>query len=382
MRPVLALAVLELRRFLADRFNLFFVFVLPLMLVAVLGVQSVASPSPRVALSTATASSDADDLLSRLTTQLEGAALEATAYPDRDELDEAVGEGAADLGVVVRGVDTIELELVSVGGPPPGVTQVVRAAADEVAVEQGRVETLVAAGLTPDEAEEATEGPAGREPVEVDVQRDDALGEAFDGASGFELGASGQLLLFVFLNTLGAASALIQARRSGAVRRGLAAPVTSGQTVLGLALGRLVIALFQAAWIIGMSSLLFGVRWGSLPSVLVVVTLFGLIASGSAMVVGTVMDAEGPASGVAVGAGLVLAALGGCMVPLEVFTDGLRRVAMVTPHAWAYEALAEIQRRDGGVLDVLPQLGVLAAMALAVVGLGAVLLRRSLERTL
>ena len=268
------------------------------------------------------------------------------------------------------------------GGPPPGVTQVVRAAADEVAVEQGRVETLVAAGLTPDEAEEATEGPAGREPVEVDVQRDDALGEAFDGASGFELGASGQLLLFVFLNTLGAASALIQGRRSGAVRRGLAAPVTSGQTVLGLALGRLVIALFQAAWIIGMSSLLFGVRWGSLPSVLVVVTLFGLIASGSAMVVGTVMDAEGPASGVAVGAGLVLAALGGCMVPLEVFTDGLRRVAMVTPHAWAYEALAEIQRRDGGVLDVLPQLGVLAAMALAVVGLGAVLLRRSLERTL
>ena len=382
MRPVLALAVLELRRFLADRFNLFFVFVLPLMLVAVLGVQSVASPSPRVALSTATASSDADDLLSRLTTQLEGAALEVTAYPDRDELDEAVGEGAADLGVVVRGVDTIELELVSVGGPPPGVTQVVRAAADEVAVEQGRVETLVAAGLTPDEAEEATEGPAGREPVEVDVQRDDALGEAFDGASGFELGASGQLLLFVFLNTLGAASALIQARRSGAVRRGLAAPVTSGQTVLGLALGRLVIALFQAAWIIGMSSLLFGVRWGSLPSVLVVVTLFGLIASGSAMVVGTVMDAEGPASGVAVGAGLVLAALGGCMVPLELFTDGLRRVAMVTPHAWAYEALAEIQRRDGGVLDVLPQLGVLAAMALAVVGLGAVLLRRSLERTL
>lgn len=382
MRPVLALAVLELRRFLADRFNLFFVFVLPLMLVAVLGVQSVASPSPRVALSTATASGDADDLLSRLTTQLERAGLEVTAYPDRGELDEAVGEGAADLGVVVRGVDTIELELVSVGGPPPGVTQVVRAAADEVAVEQGRVEMLVAAGLTPDEAEEATEGPAGREPVEVDVQRDDALGEAFDGASGFELGASGQLLLFVFLNTLGAASALIQARRSGAVRRGLAAPVTSGQTVLGLALGRLVIALFQAAWIIGMSSLLFGVRWGSLPSVLVVVTLFGLIASGSAMVVGTVMDAEGPASGVAVGAGLVLAALGGCMVPLELFTDGLRRVAMVTPHAWAYEALAEIQRRDGGVLDVLPQLGVLAAMALAVVGLGAVLLRRSLERTL
>ena len=40
MRPVLALVELELKRFLADRFNLFFVFVLPLVLVGVLGLQS------------------------------------------------------------------------------------------------------------------------------------------------------------------------------------------------------------------------------------------------------------------------------------------------------------------------------------------------------
>ncbi len=50
MRPVLALAVVELRRFLADRFNLFFVFVLPLALVLVLGLQSTTSPSTRVSV--------------------------------------------------------------------------------------------------------------------------------------------------------------------------------------------------------------------------------------------------------------------------------------------------------------------------------------------
>lgn len=166
------------------------------------------------------------------------------------------------------------------------------------------------------------------------------------------------------------------------MRRVMGAPVTSAQTVTGLALGRFVIALFQGVYIIGASSLLFGVDWGDLGAVVVVLAVFGLISAGLALLIGVVLDAEGPASGIAVGAGLILAALGGCMVPLEFFPDTMRTVANVTPHAWAYQALAEIQRRDGGVLDVLPELGVLAAMALAVLAVGTFALRRSLQRAI
>ena len=107
-----------------------------------------------------------------------------------------------------------------------------------------------------------------------------------------------------------------------------------------------------------------------------------LIAAGTALVIGVVMDAEGPASGVAVGAGMILAALGGCMVPLEFFPDTLRTVAHLTPHAWAYQALAEVQRRGGGVGDILPELAVLVAMAVALLAVGALLLRRTLQRAL
>ena len=376
MRAILALAVLELRRFLADRFNLFFVFVLPLILVGVLGLQSGQGPVARVALGGDGA------VTQEIADRLEAMRMEVDVRPDRAGVEAAVGDGAADIGVAVGPGEGLALELVSVGEPNPGAELMVRAAADEVALEQGRVAILTRAGLEPDEAERAVAGPPDREPLQVQVESDNPVAEEFAGVGRFEVGASAQMLLFVFLNTLGASAAMIQARRSGAVRRGLAAPVTAGATVTGLALGRLVIALFQAGWIIGMSSLLFGVSWGSLPSVLVVVAVFGLIASGLAMVVGVVIDAEGPASGVSVGAGLVLAAVGGCMVPLELFTDGLRRVALFTPHAWAYEALAEIQRRDAGVLDVLPQLAVLAGMAGMVLVLGSVLLRRSLARAL
>lgn len=380
MRAVLALAALELRRFLADRFNLFFVLVLPLALVAVLGLQSGDGPVARVALGTG-GTVDAS-VTESLTDRLEAAGLEVHDYPDREGVARSVGDGYTDLGVVVGATDPLELELVAVGAPNPGVETLVRGAADEVALTQGRVVALTDAGLDPDEARELAAGPDDREPLQVRVDSDDPLAQEFAGTGRFEVRASAQLLLFVFLNTLGASAATIQARRSGALRRGLAAPVSPGQTVTGLALGRLVIALFQAGWIIGMSSLLFGVGWGSLPNVLVVVAVFGLVAAGLALVVGVVMDAEGPASGVSVGAGLLLAAIGGAMVPLELFSDGLRRVAMLTPHAWAYEALAEIQRRDGSLLDVLPQLGVLVAMAVVVLTIGAVLLRRSLARAI
>lgn len=382
MRVVLALAALELRRFLADRFNLFFVFVLPLMLVGVLGLQSAGAPAPHVAIAPAVAGTVPDALLTQLAERSEAAGLEVSDYPGRDQLEEAVSADVADLGIVVLADDPLELEVVSVGEPEQGADQVVRSVADEVALQQQRVATLIGAGVDDARAQEGADALAGWAPVPVEVLRDDPLGEELASAGRFELGASGQLLLFVFLNTLGASAAMIQARRSGAVRRALAAPVTPGQTVSGLALGRLVIALFQAGWIIGMSSLLFGVGWGSLPAVFAVVALFGLVAAGLALVIGVVVDAEGPASGVSVGAGLVLAALGGCMVPLEFFPDNLRTVAMLTPHAWGYEALAQIQRRDGGVLEVLPQLGVLAAMAVLVLGAGSLLLRRSLERSM
>lgn len=384
MRAALALGALELRRFLADRFNLFFVFVLPLMLVGVLGLQAGGAPAPQLALAPGAEGAAGNEVLDQLQDRAEGAGLEVTAYPDRAELESAVGAGSGgvDVGAVLLGTDPLRLELVSVGDPDPLTAQLVQGAADELSVQRQRVVALTDAGVDAAVAEDATAGPPGWEPVGVEVVGE-VPGEAgIAGATRFELGATGQLLLFVFLNTLGASAAMIQARRSGAVRRALAAPVTPGQTVAGLALGRLVIALFQAGWIIGMSSLLFGVGWGSLPAVLVVVAVFGLVAAGLALVVGVLVDAEGPASGLSVGAGLVLGALGGCMVPLEFFPDGLRRVAMLTPHAWGYEALAAIQREGAGVLDVLPQVGVLAAMALTVLGAGAWLLRRSLERSM
>jgi ABC-2 type transport system permease protein len=76
--------------------------------------------------------------------------------------------------------------------------------------------------------------------------------------------------------------------------------------------------------------------------------------------------------------GLGLAALGGCMVPLEVFSPTMRTVAHFTPQAWALEGFTKLIRTDAGVLGIAPQIGVLTAIAVGLVALASWRLRRAI----
>ena len=187
----------------------------------------------------------------------------------------------------------------------------------------------------------------------LEVERVDELAEQFEGLGQFDFGAAGRLLL-LRLPVLpdGNTSTLIQARRLGVVSRTLAAPVSTMQVLLGHTLGRFAIAIVQGAYIMLASAVLFDVNWGAPWLSLVVLVLFALVSAGAAMLLGATMDNEGAAAGLGVGVGLVLGALGGSMMPLELFPSTLRAVSRITPHAWANTALAEIQRRGGGLADV------------------------------
>jgi ABC-2 type transport system permease protein len=206
------------------------------------------------------------------------------------------------------------------------------------------------------------------------------VGEALfpDDIGRFDLGASTQLLLFVFLTSLVGSTALVETRRLGVSRRMLATPTGAGTILIGEALGRVAVALVQGLIIMLGAGLLFGVQWGDPLGAAALLALFALAASGAAMLMGAVFRTEQQAGGFGIMLGLVLAALGGSMMPIELFSDTMRTVAKFTPHAWANEGFAELVRRDGGLLDIAPQLGVLAGYAVGLFAVGAWLLRRTL----
>ena len=386
MRAVRTIAGVELRRFLRDRSNIFFVFIFPLLLVLVIGVQFGGDDDGRVALAGGRSA-----LRTALIAALEedGVAVSSAAA---GAVREQVARGRTDVGVFLSpaasaaydaGAD-LEIEVItSAQQGAQATTERVRTAAARTVLERGQVAALTAQGISqPRAAAALTAASASLTPPRLAVVAVDEVAQEFEGLGQFDQGATAETLLFVFLASLAGSATLIQARRLGVLRRTLAAPVSAGQAILGQVMGRFAIAGFQGAYIMVATMTLFGVSWGSVWLALIVLAAFSMVAAGAAMVIGSLLDNDAAASSAGVGVGLVLAALGGCMLPLELFPDTLQTVAHVTPHAWAYEALAEVQRHDAGIAEIAPQLAVLATMACGLLVLGTWALRRSMTRAM
>jgi ABC-2 type transport system permease protein len=152
----------------------------------------------------------------------------------------------------------------------------------------------------------------------------------------------------------------------------------AGTVIAGEALGRVLIACVQALVIILGSALLFGVRWGQPAGVAAVVILYACAGAGAGTLVGTLFRNESQAAGISLLLGLGLGALGGCMVPLEVFPPTMKRIAHFTPQAWGNDAFDKLVGHGASITGILPQLGVLALFAAVLLSLAAWRLRRVL----
>jgi ABC-2 type transport system permease protein len=344
-----AIAATDFRRLLRWRANLFFLFILPMAIILLLGAAFGGGDQARIGVVGGeqglghrfVAAVDA-----RPSTQLR-------RYADRDSLEDAVSRGAVDVGLVIPARDEGPLTVAYIGRPDEAAQQL-RATLVSVVAEMS--------GLR-------REGVVVREPD----------GSPYTTAtSRFESGAATQLLLFVFLNSLSGAVWLIETRRLGIARRMLSTPTSTSTILAGQVLGRLAIALLQALIIIIGSLVFFGVSWGDPAGTAAVVISFALVGTGAAVLLGSLFSSEQQAGPVALLLGLGLAALGGSMAPLEVFPDTARAVAHVTPHAWANDAFSKLLVDGDGLPAVLPQVGVLLAFAAAALVLATWRLRRAI----
>ncbi|MET0937654.1 MAG: ABC transporter permease [Gaiellaceae bacterium] len=382
---VLAIATVELRRLFRYRANVFFLFVLPMLIILLLGA-AFGSADARVGVTGASG-----PLGKQLASALEARPnLDLERFADEDSLEEAVQRGEVQAGLVVpsdydaalRGGRVVMLRYFA---RPDSLAQELRATVEAAIAEQSLV--LRAARFLEQEGIAAFSQALVRAEVaaatvpRVQTRLTTPEGEPYPEESGrFEEGASTQLLLFIFLNSLIAASALIEARRLGVARRMLSTPTPVRTILAGQALGRLGIALAQAAIIIVGSALLFGVDWGSPPAVAALVLAFCLVGCGAGMLLGSTLRNEAQAGAVALLVGLGLAAFGGSMVPLEVFPDAVRTAAHTTPHAWGNEAFSDLLARDTGLADVLPEIAVLLGYASVLLALAVWRLHATLTR--
>jgi ABC-2 type transport system permease protein len=383
MIKALAIAAVNLRMLLRDAAGAFFVLVFPFLLILALGATFGAGSTPELGVTDLGAGALGEDLRGRL----EGIErLDVRSFDDEATLRDAVERGAVEGGVVlpeglderVRGGGTVAIAYLA---RPTGGGQELRLAVEAAVEEQGvelvAARFLVEEGLAADldeglAAARSTATTAPRVGVEVRTPGGDP------GVSGFAQGAAQQLVVYVFITSLSASSMLVESRRLGVSRRMLASPTPARTVLAGEALGRYAIAFGQGALILVGTVVLFRVDWGNPLTTLVVLALFALAGTGAAMLMGATLDNASQAGGLGVFLGLILGALGGGMVPLDIFPPVMERIAHLTPHAWALDALGASLARDAAPADVAAELGVLTAYGVALLAVATALLRRTI----
>ena len=382
---VLAIASVALKRLFRDRSNIFFVLVLPFGIILIIGsmfggggggyeVGVINEGSGPLSIALVESLADADSYTITMYESPDAAQLDT----ERGVLTGALTIPAGYDETLLRGEPT-SVQLIA----PSGQTGPQLSAAISAAVGRQN-ETLRAAWFLADEGDIPIESALTTvsaieiEPTSIETE---AVGEAIFPASfgAFDLGASGQLILFMFLTGLTGSAAIIQNRTLGTAKRMLSTPTSATTIVAGEWLGRFFVVMFQGVYIV-LATLALGVNWGDPLGAMAIIVLFGAVSAGTAVVMGSVFKNDQQAGGIGVMAGLGLAALGGAMIPIEFYTDAMSRVAHFTPHAWAIDGFAELVRRDGGIGDIATELVVLAGFALVTVAVGAWRLRVVLSR--
>ena len=378
----LVIARISVLRTLRNRMGLFFLFLLPMILIVVLGMTYGGMGGARIGVSGADEGPLAGDLVAGFKgTDLR---LDVRRYASADALRDAVERGFVEFGVAIpAGYDaaihdgkTASVETIA---QTQSVASAVQTAVDAAIADQAglvRAARFTAAhnGIGFDQAFAAAraEQPsvAG---VGVVVQ---SVGDVTVNPSGFAVGAESQLILFMFLTSLTGAVPLIISRQLGISRREFSTPTGAGTIILGEALGRFALALFQGAFIVVASALLFGVDWMDPMATGAIVVAFAMVSAGAAMLIGAVAANSSQAGAVGAGLGMMLGLLGGTMVPPEVFPSIMRTISHVTPHAWAIDAFHDMLLNGARFTDVLPQIGALLAFAAALLALAAWRFRR------
>ncbi len=382
----MAIAGTALRRIGRDRTALFFMVVLPVLVILIIGATVRGFSTVRVGLVDLGSGRSGSALAAALSSAPE---LRMRHYGSVAVAKKAVARGEVSTAVILpAGMDAqlragraVDVEILA--EPANSNQQAAAAAVASVVGAQGAVVQAAqfATGLGHGGFDQNLALAGRLRPQVVQVRaatrqvesRSDTLPE------GFSYSAPTMLVTFVFINALAGGASIIETRRLGMYERMEAAPVKTSMIIAGEALGYLAIAVVQSAIIVAIGAAVFGVSWGSWPAAVALVVVWALVGAGAGMLSGTLFRTPEQATAMGPALGIALAMLGGCMWPLSIVSPVMRTVGHAAPHAWAVDAWTSVLSRGATLATISPQIGVLAGFAGAFLALATWRLRRALR---
>ena len=182
--------------------------------------------------------------------------------------------------------------------------------------------------------------------------------------------SAGQLITWVFIPLFGISALFAYERKQGTLRRILTSPTSKATLLLGTISGQVVMALIQMTLLVLFAYFAFKLNWGNPLAVFLILACSALAAAAIGTAMGTFIKSEGQASGLSIMAGMLMGMLGGCWFPLELFPPVMQKIAMIFPTYWSMQGLLDLLLRGGGLVNILPEAGVLLGFAVIFFSVG------------
>jgi ABC-type Na+ efflux pump permease subunit len=177
---------------------------------------------------------------------------------------------------------------------------------------------------------------------------------------------------FAFFLVLTVGWLFVSERRQGTLKRLRAAPISRTEVLVGKMLPCFALSLFQGLFLLSAGRLFFGMRWGpdnwpwweQAGWIGLVVFTTSLAAIGLAMLIAALSRTETQVAIYGTLLVLVLAGVSGCLMPRHLMPEQMRQISLMTPHAWALDAYAQL------LLSATPNLSIVAQACAVLAGFG------------
>lgn len=175
----------------------------------------------------------------------------------------------------------------------------------------------------------------------------------------------GQMITWVFVPLIGLSAMLAYERQIGTLRRLLTSPTSRAVYLGGTIIGMVLTAMLQMTILIAFGKLVLHVNWGnSVLAIAMMLVSSTLAAAALGTMLGTLVKTESQANGLSIMTGMVMAMLGGCWYPLELFPQAVQSAVRVLPTTWTMQGMLDIALRGQGPAGVVLEMLVLFGFAL------------------
>lgn len=216
--------------------------------------------------------------------------------------------------------------------------------AGQVAIGQMVRQGLITPAQAPDMARQFAQQGAGDGASLITLTSETANGEQVEENefNPMSLLAPGMAVFFLMYTVTYGGVSLLQERRAWTLQRLLTTPTSAATVLGGKVFGIFFTGFAQLIILIFGTTLLFSLDWGQPLAVIILIAATVLAATGWGLLLASLVRTPSQVGSIGTAFMLFFGILGGSFIPAAAFPAALQSLRLITPNAWALDAIEQL----------------------------------------